>query len=788
MKVMVMIFSLVLNGSSAWAVDLSKAKTFNRNWSYTPTFTKKDKNSLLKIKVFKRYLWIDRHPIQVSETNFTYLKNPQEKIDLKTLSETIKKSFPANALSTRTISNGVEVTGTWKRMNRFIKIDLIKKSENFIIVTTFTRAGLTKILMPEINQLHSMLKTYTYQSDSKNAQKTTFLNYFIPKAVAEEFDIPGLTDIMDGSNTTTGATENILNSNSNPINTVKDSLGTIDGTVTIKASDDINANWKGTNDALNGFSKNVDDLNVTVGDKWGDTNTIMNKQGTDFNKNLANGIDSFNSQATTLNNTANKATDTLNNQATTLNNTANKAIDTIDLQATKANNNWEKTNTNLEKANVSLEKANTNWEKTNEIVDRQGNAANANWKETNRIAEKLTDPAHLAKMAYFTAAGAALGSITMNLAIEGVSAGISFLYELFTGTKKKQLEWQDFQQAMQVWDTQLSDLVKMEQIVDEFIAAFAYFGDKNVNNDYMKNLTGVMREMRFDRDVYMEQFKNDDLTLSCRHAVYTAADEIDQKLKEYDKIIQFSSKNSISADKNQNYFCQQLKELQRKILTAETQMQDLRLAILKAENQFYDKSTETRDTRADKGDAINSDISKTISNREDYNEMSTEAMEEAYEYERDTWVDSCIDGANPEGLKIEKDVDNRFVHFFVARSRCKTAFDSTHSLKNRGEKGQKILTAENKLRQKLTIKSNDKIDINLSEEQMNWLTRLHMDAYCYQFAHKDPKSIPAKCMNFPELLYSMNMSKGYEKASKTYKDRCEDRYLTGIQKLAEAKN
>jgi hypothetical protein len=63
-----------------------------------------------------------------------------------------------------------------------------------------------------------------------------------------------------------------------------------------------------------------------------------------------------------------------------------------------------------------------------------------------------------------------------------------------------------------------------------------------------------------------------------------------------------------------------------------------------------------------------------------------------------------------------------------------------------------------------------------------------MDSYCYQFAHKNPKEIPAKCMNFPELLYSMNMSKGYEKAKNAYKDRCEDQYLAGIQKLSENKN
>jgi hypothetical protein len=59
-----------------------------------------------------------------------------------------------------------------------------------------------------------------------------------------------------------------------------------------------------------------------------------------------------------------------------------------------------------------------------------------------------------------------------------------------------------------------------------------------------------------------------------------------------------------------------------------------------------------------------------------------------------------------------------------------------------------------------------------------------MDAYCYQFAHTYSKKIPEKCSQFPELLYSLSLSRGYDKAKAAYDKKCEDRYLTGINKLA----
>ncbi len=70
---------------------------------------------------------------------------------------------------------------------------------------------------------------------------------------------------------------------------------------------------------------------------------------------------------------------------------------------------------------------------------------------------------------------------------------------------------------------------------------------------------------------------------------------------------------------------------------------------------------------------------------------------------------------------------------------------------------------------------------------MNWLNRLHLDSYCYQFAHQEDDKLPKKCTEYPELLYSLSLSKGAKKAEKQYKDKCEDRYLKGLQQLSQLK-
>lgn len=778
MKILIIVSSLILNLNAVWAQDLGVKSEINKNWSYTKLYTRTDNHSVLKFKMLKRYLWIDKKPVQIAETTFTYLKNPQDKIDLKSLSETIKKSFPEKTLTSHAISNGVALEGHWKKINRYIKMDLVKKGDSLIIVTSFARSGLISSLMPELNELHSLLNSY----EEKAAPKTSFISFFIEEARAAGFNPADYASFLTGSNTTTGAGTNYTgggiptgagstpDANALAAGGIPGAGGlgamTVNSNVTMGMSPEVNSNWTTTNTNLENLNTNLSGANAN----WANTNTSLGNFNTTLSGANTNWAD----------------TNTKLGEATTL----------MDSQLTDINKNWSETNGKIDtitgkvdtitgkidNATTMIDKqmtdVNKNWEKSNEMI-------NTNWAESNKIAAKMMDPNHMAKLAMYTAAGAALGGIAVNLAVSGVSAGISFLYELFTGTQKKKLAWEDFQKATQSWDDQLNGLVKLEQIVDEFIGAFDFFSDKNLDNNYVQNLNLVMRDMRFDRDMMMEKFNNKDLSTECRRVFHNAADELDQKLKEYDKIAQFAGKNNIPGNKSENYFCQQLKELERKLLGAEVQMQDLRLAILKAENQFYSKSTDAKEQREDNTEEVNDKVGKTIKARKNYNKTATKDLKESHKKERKEWISACVDAENPEGKKIKAQIDNRFLHFFKAKSMCSAHFDKENPYKGRGEKEQQIFAAENELRSDLKLSNNPEIDVKLSEEQLNWLTRIHVDAYCYQYAHVEEKKVPAKCREFPEMLYSMNLSKGYEKAKAAYKNRCEERYLMGVSRLGK---
>ena len=91
-------------------------------------------------------------------------------------------------------------SGKFRKINRYIKVSLLKKDNYVIIVTTFARMGLYDKLENEIKELHSVLETYNGKSEEK---KTSWFKWvsIINEAHAAGFD---LSSIINGSNTNTG--------------------------------------------------------------------------------------------------------------------------------------------------------------------------------------------------------------------------------------------------------------------------------------------------------------------------------------------------------------------------------------------------------------------------------------------------------------------------------------------------------------------------------------------------------------------------------------------------------
>ncbi|QDK41427.1 hypothetical protein DOM21_08150 [Bacteriovorax stolpii] len=768
MKIALLVFSLVINSTFLPVLHAAEENknqlstsfdVFNSKWNYTPTLERTEGNSKIHTKFFKRILWIEKTPVSIVDTSFVYLENPQKDPDAKKnelayIAQSIKKSFgPQMVISGQ--GNSLTVEGKVEKINRTVKVSLLKKSNHVTIITSMIRTGLYSKLRAEVNELHNGLLDYDGEFKVKKEKKTTWFS--LPFMIDEAHAAPGFdfTSLFTGSNANSSAgalggfnvnlTGDIRNLE-NSVNNVNTNLGKLNTGI-----DAANVNWGNTNTQLGGANTNWGNTNVQIGNantNWNNTNVQIgnaNQNWSDTNKQM----DEF-----------------------------NKNIDKVNANATRANENWADTNKELTKANATADK----------FADEYKNM-NTNWAESNKLLSKALDPNHMAKVAFYTAAGAALGGIAVSLAIQGVSEGISFLHELFTGAKKKKLEWEDFEKAMAAWDNQLNDLVKMEQIVDNYIDAFNFFEGKNLGNDYVKQLSNASRDMRFDRDMFMEKFKDQNLDISCRKMYYDAADELDQKVKEYDKIIQYATNNSMSIANGPAYFCNQLKELQRRILSAETQMQDLRLKILVAENQYYGKQSDALDKRDDDIEKVNDRIAKTMDEKKAYDKKVMERIQEAHKQARTDWLAACMEAKNEEGLKIKEDLKDSFFLFvyFKKKSRCTDSYAKVEeAVKKRTEESIKTLAAEETLRKDLVVRANNTVEMNLSEEQMNWMSRVHMDAYCYQYAHAGEDKIPAKCKEFPELLYSLSLSKGYEKAKNAYQNKCQDRYLNGIKSLAKS--
>ncbi len=747
MKIFILCFSLVLNLNSPVFATATEQTVFDSKWNYSPLITRTDADSSVKMKLFKRVFWINNNEVPIAETSFTYLKNPKEKTNLDELAKKIQKAFGIESFVITGEDNQLKIEGFYKKINRFIRIDLKSENNNVIIVTTFIRNGFKQNLDPEINELHSVLLSYNGKDIEEKTTWTNWFKQFILKdASAAGIDYMSLFSgsnislppSVTGSGSSSSLTPSInFNISTTGLQNSTDNLTNQVGATNLQLGN-ANTNWAGTNIRLG-------DANTQLGNangNWAGTNIQLGNANTQLGN--ANG-----------------------NWAGT------------NAQIGNANQNWAGSNTQIQAANANLADFN-----------KQYGNMNTNWAESNKLLAQMMDPNHMAKVGFYTAAGAALGAVAVNLAVEGVSAGISFLHELFTGAKKKKLEWEDFEKAMGLWDNQLSDLLKMEQAVDAYLAAFEFFEGKNLSNDYLKQLTDAMRDMRFDRDLFTEKFKDQSLDVSCRKLFHNAADELDQKVKEYDEIIKFATKNNLSINSGANYFCNQLKELQRRILAAENQMQDIRLKILLAENQFYGKQEKVLEIRDEKMDDINGKLAKTISEKNKYDQVVTNRLKDQHKVNKDEWVSQCLDGKNDQGAKINLEFKGSFLGgiftHFKRKALCGDAFETiSKDQLAREQISIDTLSAEEQLRKGLTLKTNSYVDMKLSEEQMNWMARLHVDAYCFQFAHQSASKIPAKCSEYPELLYSMSLSKGHEKAKKAYDSKCQDRYLKGIQKLAQ---
>ena len=724
---------------------------FNKKWAYSPLLKNSLNKSTNETKIFKRFVWDNNKPIPVAESVATIVKGAQEKSDLQDLAKKIDKSFGGKMEMKGTLDK-LELHGPFPKLNRMIDVTLQKRGDNFLIITTFTRLGFYPSLKNDVTELHQMATSY-FNETSKNTTVVqiwnSFSNFVLSSAHAQS--LPSFpSSVFGGSSSPTPF-----------IVQVDTGLGDIAPVISTQG-DQFNAtiNTQG-NQINNTLNVQGNQINATVNNQGNQLNDTLNAQGNQFNATVNNQGNQLNNTLNTqgnqfnatINAQGNQINKTLNDQGNQLNHNISSATDVIEHQGGQLN-------ANLGDLNV------------------QAGSANQNWSESNRLLSQAMDPNHMAKVAFYTAAGAALGAFTMNLAIQGASKGIGFLLELFTHNKRNKLEWDDFQKAMEVWDTQLNDLVKMEKIVDNFLNAFQFFKDKNMGTNYPQILTTAIRGMGMDKELFMEKFHDPSQDKACRELYYNAAAELEDKIGEYKKLLELVGSNSMVSDSPKTYFCGQLSEFRRRILAAEQAMQNLRLKILLAENQYYDKQKKNQQKSDQTANAIEARRSKSENEQRERREEVERNVRHKLASERKDWIRSCYKGEISPGDKFKSD------HSMSSSDRkkaCASAYTPPA-----GIAVADTLDDEAEIRNDLSIMNNDYIDVNLTQQQQQWFTKIHMDAFCYQYAHRPDSEMPDKCKKFPETLYSIGLTRAYNKADAAYKGSCAQRYSDSVSAIARS--
>lgn len=752
----------------------AEKNTFNKKWAYTPLIKRTQGTAINETKLFKRYVWQGSLPVALNETTAVIVTNPEGKTDLRDIAHKIQRSF-GPALKATHSPTRIQLHGAFKKINRMIDVTLETKGNDFMIVTSFTRLGFAPVLRTEVSDLHGLVSRYFKNRDKKS---TTFWNSFseavMPKAFAQS--LPDPSDILDEVNN--------LNLNPNPSTPPSTTPSPVPGigslvriTSETSSVSEINDNLKTltttTNEQASRFNDNLESLNAT----GASFNDIVATQGSTLNSNLGTFTDTVSEQGQQLNNNLGSINGTVSAQGEALNDNLSSINGTVTEQGQQLNDNLSDIRDTV---GTEARALNDNLDGINSTVRAQGDKANQNWAESNRILARTTSPNHMAKVAFYSAAGAALGALTVNLAVQGISTGISFLWELFTESREKKLEWEEFQKAMEVWDTQLNGLVQMELIVDNLLSAFDFFKDKDLGTDYPSILTRAVRDMGFDREMFLEQFRNATLTRECRALYYDAAAELESKIAEYNTVLNLAKGTPAVAANPEAYFCGQLSELKRKILSSEQAMQNLRLRILLAERQFYDKESQNDEWRQKSAGQVAGRLEHSLDEQGERGEEVSKSAKKNAEKIRKDWLRACRRGENSEGVRIRADKSVGF--FFGRRRACAKAFRALPALPQAIANNR---TQETQLRQGLSILDNDVVEMNLSVEQEQWFAKIHMDAHCYKFAHR-PEAMPNECSQYPETLYSMSLSRAFDKAQAAYERSCTQRYREGLSGILAA--
>jgi hypothetical protein len=591
-------------------------------------------------------------------------------------------------------------SGKLPEQSRNVRISITEKHKEIIVSVATFRRGYANVVEKEIVQIQDGLS----KLKAKSIAQTIFETLVIGSAYADDLDLGSILDSIPGTGMPGGS--GIV-------------LPSIDGGLDMSASIDISG-----------------EINTTV----------------------TGGMDQG-------------QFDALIDRTDALTQTSNDAISTMNEQGDAANANWSDTNQQISIANQNAENA-------IKVADKQGTAANANWAETNRvidknwdntnkqiartndIAEKMSDPKHMMLLSGATAAGAVFGASLANLAIDGLKLGLDFIIEQITDTKGKAKRWALFADARKKWNQTLKHALNLEKSIDNFIGYYDVFKTLK-EKDPSANIETIIRH--FSKEAYKAKKIRDKYETKLAEAeTLECEDRYAEKLVEQDAIIdQLESVRDIlkkhmkeNPDQDifdERFFCNQLGNMIRNLLDAESTLQDYRIFMI--------------DGKAEFGEALKDQAEKIYDASEHYNKnkKSSKSRELKQEKERYEMALNQLEGLADKRCK-QKGVA------WVQRSGCIEQELTKGSLyRRKGQIEKKLKVVNDSIEMSYSddgmLSVNEKVISDRIQHYNDWFKEIEGQQHCSQYPED------SACREMSKFAYNGNFYMK-EKAMNRIEDVC----------------
>ncbi len=116
-----------------------------------------------------------------------------------------------------------------------------------------------------------------------------------------------------------------------------------------------------------------------------------------------------------------------------------------------------------------LERLNRNFENNSNPALNQAEATSQEWNRSNDIIDNIFSTKNILYGSALAAAGATLGVMIANVAVDGIVGGAGALYDLITGEKEKEKIWERFKKARENWEEISTFATQTEEALDSMI-------------------------------------------------------------------------------------------------------------------------------------------------------------------------------------------------------------------------------------------------------------------------------------------------------------------------------